>query len=310
MHIFITGASGWVGSALVPELIAHGHTVAALARTDRSAARARSLGADVVPGTLDDHDLVGDATASADAVIHLAFKHDVAFAGDYAGAAHDDRAVIDVFTERLAGTGKALVVASGILGVLGLTPGVIATEADGRFSHEQPGPVSGGSDRAATARHVLTLAERGIRSSVVRLPPATHGRGDNGFTATAVNAAKKAGVSVYVGEGANRWPAVHRDDAAELFRRAVESAPAGAVVHAVAEQGVQIRQVAETIASRLDVPAISVDQSDVGRYLGFLGGFWSADGPASAEVTRELFGWAPSRPSWLDDLRSGAYDPV
>lgn len=307
MHVFVTGASGWVGSGLVPDLIAHGHTVSALARSERSAAAARLAGAKVVPGTLDDLGVLGDAAASADAVVHLGFKHDIAFTGNYAQAAQDDRAVIDAFAARLTGTGKALVVASGVLGVVGVAPGVVATEADGRITHDRSGPVSGGGARSATARHVLSLADHGIRAGIVRLPPATHGAGDNGLTATAVAAARKACASAYVGDGADRWPAVHRDDAATLFRLAAESTPAGSVLHAVAEEGVPIRAVAETIAAGLGVPAISVDRSDIGSYLGFLGGFWSTDGPASAQITRELVGWAPTHATWLDDLRGDAY---
>ncbi len=307
MHVFVTGGSGWVGSALVTDLIAHGHTVSALARSDRSAAVVSSLGAEVVPGTLDDLDILGAAAASADAVAHLGFKHDIAFTGNYARAAGDDRAVIDTLAERLVGTGKALVVAAGLLGVVGVEPGIVATERDGRIAHDQPGPVRGGGDRSATARHVLALADHGVRASIVRLPPATHGAGDNGFTASAVAAARKAGASAYVGDGANRWPAVHRDDAATLFRLAVEAAPAGAVLHAVAEEGVPIRQVAEAIAAGLAVPAVSVNRSEVGDYLGFLSRFWSTDGPASAQLTHELVGWAPTRATWLEDLASDAY---
>ncbi|MFF0341708.1 NAD-dependent epimerase/dehydratase family protein [Kribbella sp. NPDC004875] len=307
MHIFVTGASGWIGSRLVPDLVAHDHTVSALARSDRSATALRSTGVDVVPGTLDDHDVLGAAAASADAVVHLGFKHDLAFAGNYAQAAQDDRAVVDVFAERLSGTGKALVVASGILGVVGVAPGVVATENDGRIAHAAAGPISGGGDRSETARHVLSLADRDIRSSIVRLPPATHGAGDNGFTAAAVAAARAAGASAYAGDGANRWPAVHRDDAATLFRLAAESAPAGSVLHAVGEEGVPIREVAEAIAAGLGLPAISVPESQIGGYLGFLGGFWSTDGPASAHRTHELLGWKATRATWLDDLRGDAY---
>jgi nucleoside-diphosphate-sugar epimerase len=275
----------------------------------------RSAGADVVRGSLDDLDTLSAAAGDADAVVHLGFKHDIAFAGNYAQAAKDDRAVIDTFAGRLAGTGKALVVASGVLGVVGVAPGVVATEADGRTAHDSTGPVSGGGDRSATARHVLALADQGIRTSLVRLPPATHGAGDdragdNGLTATAVAAARRAGASAYVGDGSNRWPAVHRDDAATLFRLAAESAPAGSVLHAIAEEGVPIRQVAEAIAAGLSVPAISVDEATIGDYLGFLAGFWSTDGPASAQLTHQLLGWKPTHPTWLDDLRGPAYYAV
>ncbi|HEY0258702.1 MAG TPA: NAD-dependent epimerase/dehydratase family protein [Lacisediminihabitans sp.] len=307
MQIFVTGASGWVGRGLVPDLIAHGHSVTALARSVAAATALSAAGAEAIRGTLDDLDVLGDAASSADGVVHLAFKHDIAFSGGYGRAAEDDRVAIDALAEGLAGSGKPLVVASGILGVVGVGPGVVATEDDGRATQTTVGPISGGGDRSETARHVLSLAERGIRASLVRLPPATHGAGDNGFTVAAIAAARTAGVSAYVGEGNNRWPAVHRDDAARLFRLAVESAPAGSVLHAVGEGGVPIRAVAEAIAAGLDVPAVSVAAADIADYLGFLGAFWAIDGPASAQITRDLVGWAPARPGWLEDLRADFY---
>lgn len=306
-QVFVTGASGWVGRGLVPDLLAQDHSVTALARSDASSAALTAAGAHPLRGTLDDLDLLRDAASSADAVVHLAFKHDIAFEGRYGQAAEDDRAAIDALADGLAGTGKALVVASGILGVVGAAPGEVATEHDGRAEHETTGPISGGGDRSDTGRHVLSLAERGIRSSLVRLPPATHGPGDNGFTTAAVASARRAGASAYVDDGGNRWPAVHRDDAARLFRLAAESAPAGSVLHAVGEEGVPIREVAEAIATGLGVPAISVDRADISDYLGVLGTFWSTDGPASAEITRDLVGWIPQHPTWLDDLRAGSY---
>lgn len=307
MRVFVTGGSGWVGRGLVPQLIAHGHTVTALVRTDASAAVLREAGADVIAGTLGDLQLLRDAAAQADGVVHLAFGHELAFAGQYARAAQDDRAAIDAIAHALAGSGRPLVVPSGILGVLGLPEGAVATEADGRISHAGTGPISGGGDRSATGRHVLTLADQDIRSVLVRLPPATHGDGDNGFTATAVAAARKAGVSAYVDDGRNRWPAVHRDDAATLFRLALENTPPGTVLHAVAEDGVPIRDVADAIATGLDLPALSVPESAIADYLGFLGPLWALDGPATAHTTRELTGWSPDHPAWLDDLNAGSY---
>ncbi|WP_433221380.1 SDR family oxidoreductase [Dactylosporangium sp. CS-047395] len=306
MHIFVTGASGWVGHGLVPDLIAAGHTVAGLARTDAAARAVQGMGAKPVPGTLDDLETLRAAAADADGVIHLAFRHDIAFAGDYLGATDTDRAAITALGETLAGSDRPLVIASGILGVLGLPPGTVATERDGSPDAGE-GPISGGNGRIANAHYVLALAEQSVRSSVVRLPPATHGDGDNGFVATAVGRARDTGAAVYVGDGTNRWPAVHRNDAARLFRLALEAAPAGSVLHAVGDEGVPIRDVATAIAVGLDLPVRSVTAEEAGAHLGWLAGFWATDGPASAQLTRELLGWQPAGPRLIEDLRQGHY---
>jgi nucleoside-diphosphate-sugar epimerase len=309
MRVFVTGASGWVGRGLVPELTAAGHQVTGLARSDAAAEALRAAGVEALPGSLDDLDLLGDAAASVDGVVHLAFKHDIAFSGDFAGATAADRAAIETFGDALAGTDKPLVIASGILGVLGLEPGVIATERDGLAAADGDleVPIGGANDRVANAHFTQALAGRGVRSSVVRLPPATHGTGDNGFMPMAIGFARQKGAAAYVGDGANRWPAVHRDDAARLFRLALESAPAGSVLHAVGDEGVPIREVAEIFARRLDVRALSVTPEQAGDYLGFLGGFWGFDGPASAQITRELVGWEPTHQGLIADLEEGHY---
>jgi len=287
MRVFVTGASGWIGRGLVPELIAAGHEVTGLARSDAAAQALRAAGAGVSPGSLDDLGTLRAAAVASDGVVHLAFKHDIAFSGDFAGATAADRAAIETFGEALAGTGKPFVIASGILGVLGLPPGVVATERDGLAAADgdRKVPISGANDRMANAHYTSALAGRGVRSSIVRLPPTCHGNGDNGFMTIAIGFAREKGAAAYIGDGANRWPAVHRDDAARLFRLAIESAPAGSALHAVGDEGVPIREVAEIFAAHLGVPAVSVTPGQAGEYVGFLGGFWGIDGPASAQIT-------------------------
>jgi nucleoside-diphosphate-sugar epimerase len=193
--------------------------------------------------------------------------------------------------------------------VLGLPPGAVATEHDGLAADagDREVPISGANGRIANAHRTLALADHGVRSSIVRLPPATHGNGDNGFIPTAIGFAREKGAAAYVGDGTNRWPAVHRDDAARLFRLALESAPAGSVLHAVGDEGVPIREVAEVFAAHLHVPAVSVTPEGVGEYVGWLGGFWGFDGPATAQVTRDLLGWEPTHPGLIADLEEGHY---
>ena len=309
MRVFVTGASGWIGRGRVPALTAAGHEAIGPARSDASATALTAAGAGVRLGSLDDLGTLRDAAASSDGVIHLAVKHDLAFTGDFAGAADADRRAIETFGEALASTGKPFVIASGILGVLGLPPGVVATERDGLVTDADGpgGPISGAGDRVANAHYTLALADRGVRSSIVRLPPATHGHGDNGFIPIAIGFAREKGAAAYVGDGANRWPSVHRDDAASLFRLAFESAPAGSALHAVGDEGVPIREIAEVIAAHLGIPAVSVTPEQAGEYVGFLGGFWGFDGPASAQITRDLLGWQPTRPGLIADLKEGHY---
>ena len=299
MRIFVTGASGWIGSAVVPELIDAGHQVVGLARSDASAAALTAAGAETVRGTIDDLDVLQDAAAASDGVIHLAFKHDIAFTGDFRGAAEADRRAVDAFADALAGTGRPFVLASG---VTGLKPGRLATERDVPAIDGSPVSI-----RPATAQAVLALTSRGVRPSVVRLPPTCHGEGDHGFMATLVAIARATGVSGHVGDGTNRWPAVHRLDAARLFRLAVEKAPAGSVLHGAAEEGVAIRGVAEVIGRHLGVPVASVAPEDAAGHFGWLGPFLALDTPVSSDLTRELLDWRPTRPGLLDDLGEGHY---
>jgi len=304
MRVFVTGASGWIGSAAVPELVDAGHQVTGLARSDASAAALTAAGAEVVRGTLDDLGTLRGAAAASDGVIHLAFKHDIAFSGGFQDAADADRRAVETFGEVLAGSGRPFIIASGLLG---LVPGRVSTERDGLDPGSAAHLSGGPGTRLATAHLTLALAARDVRSSVVRLPPTVHGEGDHGFMATLVGIARDQGVSGYVGDGSNRWPAVHRLDAAHLFRLALEQAPAGSVLHAVADEGVPIRAIADVIGRHLNVPVAAIAPGDAAGHFAWLGGFIGTDSPASSTLTRQLLGWQPAQPGLLDDLDKGHY---
>ncbi|WP_327237800.1 SDR family oxidoreductase [Streptomyces sp. NBC_01317] len=305
MRVFLTGASGWIGSAVVPELLGSGHKVLGLARSDAAADVLTRAGADVLRGTLDDLDILREAAQTSDGVIHLAFKHDIAFSGGFEDAADADRRAVDTFGEALAGTGRPLVIAAG---TLGLAPGRVATERDGQSSVTGGAHATGGpARRLATAQATTALADRGVRSSVVRLAPTVHGDGDNGFLATLVAIAREKGVSGYVGDGAQRWPAVHRADAAHLFHLALENAPAGSTLHAVADEGVPIKAVAEVIGRHLGLPVVSVPPEDAAGHFTWLAPFVALDSPTSGAHTRDLLDWHPTHPGLLDDLDEGHY---
>ena len=305
MRMFVTGASGWIGSAVVPELIGRGHEVVGLARSDASARALTGAGAEVQRGTLDDLDILRKAAGDSDGVIHLAFEHELAFSGDFQGAADADRRAVEAIGEALAGSDRPFAIASGILG---LAPGQPATERDGHTLDPSAAAFgTGPQTRHATAELVLSLASSGVRSSIVRLAPTVHGDGDTGFVATLVDIARAKGVSGYIGDGANRWPAVHRFDAARLFRLAIENAPAGSTLHAIADEGVPVRDIAAVIGKHLDVPVIAVAPADAAAHFTWLSGFLAIDSPASNARTRELLDWRPTHPGLLADLDEGHY---
>jgi nucleoside-diphosphate-sugar epimerase len=291
MRVFVTGASGGIGSAVVSELIAADHQVVGLARSESSAATISQLGAEPLRGDVADLDVLRQAAGDTDGVIYLAFNHDFTQAGDSMG---DEARAVGALGEALVGTGKPLVLAGG-------TP-----QAAGRPSTEDDpfateGPMAG---RGRTGQAVIDLAERGVRSSVVRLPRSVHDAGGRyGFASMLIQAARHSGVSAYVGDGAQRWPAVHRDDAARLFRLALEEAAPGSVLHAVGDEADPMRAIADVIGRRLDLPVESAPAEN----FGMLGVIFGVDQPSSSALTRERFGWNPTHPTLLEDLETGDY---
>ncbi|OBI16511.1 3-beta hydroxysteroid dehydrogenase [Mycobacterium sp. E2327] len=294
MRVFVTGASGHIGSAVVDELIQAGHEVSGLARSDESAAALEAKGVRVHRGDLDDLDGLRSAAAAADGVIHLAFKHDF---DDFAGAADTDLRAVQAIGEVLVGSDRPFVSTSGTLLLSLLGQGGPATEQD----------TLPGGPRVDSENAVIALADRGVRSSVIRLSPLVHSDLDHhGFAHHLIGTARETGKSAYIGDGANRWPGVHTLDAAHLYRLALEKAPAGTRLHGVADEGVPFRDIAAVIGRHLEVPTLSIPAEEAGHF-GFLALFATLDNPTSNALTRKVLDWKPEGPGLLEDLDAGHY---
>ena len=299
MRVFVTGASGHIASAIIPELVGHGHQVVGLARSDASAQAVADLGAEVLRGDLDDLDGLRSAASASDGVIHLAFKHEAMRTGDFMGAVDADLSAIRAIGETLVGTDKPFVTTGGtlMLAMAGISgrPGTEDDQSDG-------GP------RVDAANYTISLAEHGVRSSVVRLAPMVHSDLDHhGFTHALIGFAQESGVAAYVGDGSNRWPAANTYDIGVLYRLALEEAPAGSTLHGVGDTGIPRAVIAETIAGKLDIQTRSITEDEAPQYLGFLAGFAGLDNPVSNDRTRELLGWKPTHPGWVKDVQTGHY---
>lgn len=292
MRGLVTGASGHIASAVIPELIASGHSVVGLARSERSAATVQALGDEVRWGDPDDLEGLTAAAQEADGVIHLAFKPDEMRSGDLGGAATAGLRAIETMGAALRGTGKPFAGTNGLLGLL-------LAGFRGRLTEHDVRPAG---PRIEAENRVIALAEQGIRASVVRLPPSVHSDGRYGFVSGLIGIAQAKGVSGYSGDGSNRWPAVDTRDSARLYLRALESAFAGTRLHAVAEEGIALRDIAAAIARRLSVPVTPVAPGDAAEHFGYLAAFIGLDAPTSSQSTQALLDWNPAHPGLIADL--------
>lgn len=295
MKVFVTGATGFIGRAIVRELRAAGHEVLGLARTDAAADALAAAGIPAHRGDLADHASLIAGARACDGVIHTAFNHDFS---NHHGAVELDRQAVLAMTAALEGTGKPFVLTSGT-----------ALAARGRAITEQdaPDPANAITPRGATEQIVLDAAARGVRASVMRLPPSVHGAGDKGFVPLLIGLARRTGVAAYPGDGGNRWPAVHRLDAARLYRLALERAAPGTRLHAVAEEGIPTRAIAEAIGAGLGVPVHGLPAAETARHFDWMARFIGIDNPTSGAATRAGFGWEPTQPDLLTDMRENGY---
>jgi nucleoside-diphosphate-sugar epimerase len=298
MRVFVTGASGHIGRAVTSELLEAGHEVVGLARSDESAAKIEAAGAEVRRGDLDDLDGLKEAAAAADGVIHLAFKHELMATGEMEAAIGADMAATQAFGDALAGTDKPFVNTSGTLMLAMMDLGRTGTEEDR----------SPGGHRADVENATLALADRGVRSSVIRLSPLVHSHLDkHGFGPILIGIARDKGFAGYPGEGENRWPAVDTRDAAALYRLAVEKAPAGQVLHGVGDEGVPLKEIAAAIGRGAGLEVRSVPEEEIPAYFSFLAGFITLDDPTSNAITKQVVGWEPKHPGLIADLDDGHY---
>jgi nucleoside-diphosphate-sugar epimerase len=299
MRVFVTGASGHIASAVIPELLRSGHQVVGLARSDASVAAVKALGAEVRRGDLDDLEGLKAAADDADGVIHLAFKHEAMRTGDFMGAISADMEATQALGETLIGTDKPFVTTGGtlMLAMAGIT-GRAGTEDD----------QSEGGPRIDAANYTVGLAQQGVRSSVIRLAPMVHSDLDHhGFTHALIGFARENGAAAYTGDGSNRWPAANTYDIGVLYRLALEKGPAGSTFHGVGDTGIPRKVIAETIAGKLGVETRSIADEEAPQYLGFLAAFAGLDNPTSNEKTREVLGWEPTHPGWVQDVETGHY---
>lgn len=298
MRVFVTGASGHIGSAVIPELQQAGHQVIGLARSDASAQVIADAGAEVQRGSLDDLDGLREAAAASDGVIHLAFKHEAMRSGDLLGAIEADLRAVGALGDGLLGSGKPLAIASGTL--------LLAFAGIGRTGTEKDTLEAG--PRVDAENAVVALAQRDVRSSVVRLPPTVHSSLDHhGYVPTLIGIARRQGRAAYVGDGENRWPAAHTLDVARVFRLAIERAPAGSRLHAVGDEGIPFRKIAGAIGRQLALPVQGIPAEEAESYFGFLTPFVGVDNPTSSAVTQEALGWQPTHPGLIEDLEAGHY---
>lgn len=295
MRVFVTGATGFVGTAVVQELLNAGHQVLGLARSEEAASTLSAAGAEVLSGTLTDIDSLKRGAAATDGIIHTAYIHDFT---NIAAAGQVDQQAVETFAAALTGTGKPLVVTSGIGA---LTPGRVGLETD------KPDPTSAGKHRIPSEEITIAAASKGVRASVVRLPPSVHDRGDHGFIPALINIAREKGVSAYIGEGNNRWCAVHRRDAARVFRLALEKGVAGTTYHAIGDPGIVTRDIAQAIGKRLNVPVVSKSHDEAAAHFSWLAHFFGIDVPASCALTQEWLAWQPTHPGLLEDLATDVY---